>query len=183
MAMKTKYIYLSLTILAVAFLLFSAFTSRSHLTSDSATKVIKFSHQLHSSVMECADCHTGVTTAASLNQRMLPEKSVCASCHDVESSDKCGTCHYEDVYEPLQQKTSGLIFNHAFHLKNAPLSGNGDKCLGCHKDVNLSTGVELRGKYNPTMEACWTCPQRPNLQPMLVGVCHVSTANLIPANP
>mgnify|MGYP001182340652 CR=1 FL=1 len=178
--MKTKHIYLSLTFFAVAFLVFSAFTSRSHIESGAPSKIIKFSHEMHASVMACEDCHSGVTTASSLNARLLPEKATCAGCHDVEDSDKCSTCHYEDVYEPLKQKTSALIFDHAWHLKNAPMAQNGEKCLGCHKDINLSTGVEARGKYNPPMDVCYTCHADTKIATNACEACHVSTANLVP---
>jgi hypothetical protein len=180
MAMKTKHIYLSLTILVVAFLAFSAFTSRSHINSGTSTKVIKFSHEQHNAVMPCEDCHTGVAEAQSLNARLLPTKSVCAGCHDVEDPDLCSTCHFPDVYEPMQQKKAGLIFNHAFHIKNAPLAQNGDKCLSCHKDINLSGEIQVRGMFNPTMEACWTCHAETKLATNACEACHISTANLIP---
>lgn len=178
--MKTKHIYLSLTILVVAFLAFSAFTSRSHINTGTSTSVIKFSHEQHSGVMSCEDCHMGVAEAQSLNARLLPAKAVCAGCHDVEDSDLCSTCHYPDVYEPLQQKKTGLIFNHAFHIKNAPLAQNGDKCLSCHKDINLSSEIQVRGMFNPTMEACWTCHAETKLATNACEACHISTANLIP---
>jgi hypothetical protein len=180
MAMKTKQIYFSLAILVVAFLSFSAFTSRSHLNTGANSKVIKFSHELHSAVVACEDCHSGVMDASSLNTRLLPEKSVCAGCHDVQDADKCNTCHFPDVYEPLKQQKSKIIFNHSFHLKNNATKTNGEKCLGCHKDINLSVEIDVRGKYNPTMDACWTCHADTKLAANACEACHISTAGLTP---
>ena len=59
--------------------------------------IIKFSHMLHAEQMDCADCHTNVPQSTKLSDRLLPEKEICAECHDVEDEDNCDLCHYDSA--------------------------------------------------------------------------------------
>ena len=93
--------------------------------------MIKFSHKVHKEVTDCASCHTGASESTSLTTRLLPEKSVCATCHDVDDEKNCTQCHYGDKYEPLIQKKPELIFNHKFHLTDQKL-----ECESCHKGLS-----------------------------------------------
>lgn len=178
--MKTKHIYFSLTIFAVAFLIFSAFTTENNTNTENPSKVIKFSHQQHAQLMACEDCHSGVTTATNLKTDLLPKMELCSSCHDVEDPDKCSQCHFDDLMVPFTKSEPTLLFDHAWHLKNAPLSSNGEKCLGCHKDINVNTDVAFRGQFSPSMAECWICHGETKSATASCEACHISTVNLKP---
>jgi len=87
-------------------LLFAAFLNQPSDPVKSNKDLIKFSHSLHSELVECADCHSTVAESISLNDRLLPNHDNCVDCHDVEDDNECKTCHINENYEPLIQKKS-----------------------------------------------------------------------------
>ncbi len=174
--MKSKYLYLIVFVTASVFL---AFTYKGGGENGAQTNkdIIKFSHSLHSEAMDCASCHEGVASSKSLTDRLLPEKSMCESCHDVEDEENCDLCHYEEVYEPLVQKKSELIFDHSFHLQDQKM-----ECESCHKgfpDVDYSFEAS---QPNPPMDNCFQCHNDITVASNACESCHISTVNLIPEN-
>ncbi len=172
--MNIKRFYIIVTILAVVFLALVAFYSNSAVVEEGNKDVIKFSHKTHSEDADCTDCHSSVPESTSLTDHLLPTHEDCGGCHDVEDKDECSTCHYENVYEPLVQTESKLIFNHKEHL-NRDLN-----CSDCHKDfkaIDYSTEAEQKV---PPMEFCVTCHSPEEIAPNFCENCHISTANLIP---
>lgn len=175
--MKIKYFYSVLTIIIIGFLTFTAFTNSNQ--SESKNKkndsIIKFSHSLHSELTDCASCHTGITDATSLSMRILPTKQDCATCHDVEDTENCNQCHYDDVFEPLIQSESSLTFNHKFHLEEQKL-----ECSNCHKGITEVDYSFQAKQPKPIMEDCFTCHNDNAEASNACESCHISTANLIP---
>jgi hypothetical protein len=174
--MKIKFIYLPLSLLILAFLTVAAIDADKGNEPRKTNKdIIKFSHELHSEVTDCASCHTNVASSTKLNDRLLPEKDVCATCHDVEDTDNCQMCHYEDVFEPLIQTKSSLIFNHSFHINDQKM-----ECAACHKGLDgVDYGFESVS-VNPPMSSCITCHNNKSVAVNDCEVCHISTVNLIP---
>lgn len=175
--MRVKNYYLSFSIAAILFLVITASQSFSTLSGEKKTNkdIIKFSHSVHSSI-DCESCHSAATEATSLSMRLLPIKENCASCHDVNDSEQCSTCHYEDVYEPLIQKKSELIFNHKSHL------ALGKNCVDCHKGLTDVDYSFESASVNPPMENCYTCHNDRKNVTNACEACHITTANLIPAD-
>ncbi|NUN07664.1 MAG: cytochrome C [Ignavibacteriaceae bacterium] len=141
-------------------------------------EIIKFSHEVHTSATECADCHTSVSGAESLNDRLLPNKADCETCHSdwLEDSEYCEKCHYPDVMTKLVQNPSLLIFNHKAHIEE------GAKCESCHKDI-AGTGYSYsKSSFNPAMEDCYTCHNSDKGPTQTCESCHKTTDNLIPEN-
>lgn len=173
--MKTKYIYILTAVFILAFI-FSA--SSKAVLSDSGKNnkdIIKFSHKLHAELeFDCSACHTNVVSSKSLNDRLLPEKDVCASCHDVEDDSQCQTCHYDEIYEPFIKSNPSLIYDHSFH------SAQGLNCEDCHKgfaDVDYSYEAS---QPHPPMNSCYSCHNDYSVASMACEACHISTADLIP---
>src|SRR5574340_1452729 len=103
--MKIKYFYTALVLALICFLTIAAIDRKEDSEQGKTNKeVIKFSHKVHKELTDCASCHTGVSESASLAARLLPEKSVCATCHDVDDEKNCIQCHYDEKFEPLIQK-------------------------------------------------------------------------------
>jgi len=177
--MKLKYIYFFLIPLIAGILLLTAF-KHNKVTAEVKTnnsEIIKFSHSFHVELAECADCHIQVVSSTSLTERLMPNHESCKSCHDVEDADACTTCHYEEKFEALVQKESGLIFNHSFHINDKSM-----ECKNCHQglsDVDYSSELAFP---NPIMEDCYSCHN--NAPGSIAGSecesCHISTANLKP---
>lgn len=174
MIMKIKYFYLGLALSIIIFLTIAAINEGSK-PEKTNKDIIKFSHSVHKEITDCASCHTNVVESTSLNDRLLPDKSVCATCHDVEDTDKCNTCHYDDVNEKLIQKKSDLIFNHKKHVTDQKM-----ECIACHKGVDEVAYAFESPTVNPPMNNCYTCHNNQTVATNDCETCHISTANLIP---
>jgi len=174
--MKIKYYYAVLSLCLICFLTVAAINTGENDNPEKNNKdVIKFSHAVHKDITDCASCHTGVAESASLNTRLLPEKSVCATCHDVDDEKNCNQCHYENVNEPLIQKKSGMIFNHKSHLGDQKLT-----CETCHKGLDSVAYSFESPNVKPEMALCYTCHNGESIASNACESCHISTVNLIP---
>ncbi len=176
--MKIKLLYGSLSLIIILFLTIAAIDiNKSDEPKKTNKDVIKFSHAVHKEATDCASCHTGVMESMSLNDRLLPEKSVCATCHDVEDTDQCNYCHYEDVQEPLLIKKSELLFNHKLHTSDQKM-----ECESCHKGLgDVAYSFESRS-VNPPMVNCYSCHNDRTVATNNCETCHISTVNLIPVD-
>jgi Cytochrome c7 and related cytochrome c len=176
--MKLKYIYLIVSVIVVAILILTAFIGREPVDDELTVNrdLINFSHSFHSDIAECADCHSAVPESVSLNDRLLPNMDDCGTCHEVEDEEECSTCHINNVYEPLIQTKSKLIFNHKDHLDRDL------DCTTCHQDFTaIDYSIEAEQKV-PPMELCADCHSPVEAAPSFCESCHISTANLIPQN-
>jgi hypothetical protein len=174
--MKIKYIYIAFSLTLICFLTIAAINNAGDGKPDKTNKdIIKFSHKTHKEITDCASCHAGVSESTSLNTRLLPEKSVCATCHDVNDEKNCKQCHYENVNEPLIQKKSEIIFNHKFHITDKKLA-----CETCHKGLwDVAYSFESK-TAKPSMVICNDCHNGRSVATNNCESCHISTANLLP---
>ncbi len=173
--MKIKYFYAAFGLLLVCFLSVAAISSNGGNKEKTNKDIIKFSHSTHKEVTDCAGCHTAVSESTSLKVRLLPEKSVCATCHDVNDEKNCNMCHYEDVNEPLMIKTGELFFNHKLHLGNPNTT-----CESCHKGLSeVAYSFEAK-ESNPSMNICYSCHSGISVAANECQTCHISTVNLLP---
>jgi len=175
--MKIKHLYL---IFSIGIILFLSLTAAMYTGSDEECKkndkVIKFSHKVHGELLECADCHTGAVESTDLQSgNFLPEKAKCAECHDVEDADNCEMCHFKDVYEPLIEKKSQLIFNHKFHTTEGNLT-----CTKCHQGLNEVDYSFQSANSKPVMALCNDCHSEKKIATNACEACHISTVNLVP---
>lgn len=174
--MKLRYIYLSVFLAAVALLTFSALQQKgpNAATVNGPKSKIKFSHQLHKDAAECGGCHSGISNSTSLNEGLFPKHDDCSSCHDVADNDKCSTCHYDNVFESLQEDNEALLFSHKNHLAKSA------ECLTCHPGITEDDGTNKTARYNPQMATCYTCHGETKAATNACEACHKSTANLVP---
>ena len=132
---------------------------------------IAFDHALHIEMdMDCDACHGNATTSKVGTDWLLPEKAVCADCHDVDDDGECGTCHiqaddptgYAAGHSPVDK------FSHAAHLDA------GMDCAECHgADPSALVAV-------PAKSDCRSCHvTASDLQDC--GVCHSEGAEYVPA--
>lgn len=174
--MKIKFLYAAFSLSVVVFLSIAAIGSNEgEETAKTNKDIIKFSHAVHKEATDCASCHINVSESTSLTDRYLPNHDVCSSCHDVENTDECSMCHYEDVNEPLIQKTSELYFNHKFHISDQKM-----ECTSCHKGIDEVDYAFQSASANPPMSNCYTCHNGTTVAANDCETCHISTANLIP---
>lgn len=176
--MRSLFYYSFVFILLIGYSAITGFTTLIEEEPKVTNKnIIKFSHEFHSEVTDCAACHSGATSAMSLTDRLLPGKSDCAACHDVDDDENCGLCHYEDNFEPLVQSGSSLFFNHAQHVETLEM-----ECTTCHKGLDkVEYSFESAG-VSPSMALCYDCHNDQSVATNNCVVCHKGTADLIPAD-
>lgn len=174
--MNVKLFYSVLSIGSIGVLVLTAHTSvpSDPFDRDGNKERIKFSHKFHSELTDCESCHSGAPKAENLSSRLLPTKDDCAACHDVKDTDACSKCHYENVYEPLVQEKTELIFNHAFH------KGLNISCTSCHLGLEKVDYSLESPNRNPSMKSCYSCHSERKIATNACEACHISTTNLIP---
>lgn len=174
--MKIKYFYTVFVLFLICFLTIAAISQDEIIEQGKTNKeVIKFSHKVHKEVTDCASCHTGAAESTTLSTRLLPEKSVCATCHDVNDEKNCTQCHYDEKYEPLIQKEPELIFNHKFHLTGQKL-----ECESCHNGLSDVDYSFESVASKPAMMICNDCHNGSAIATNACESCHISTVGLIP---
>lgn len=174
--MKIKYFYAALVLSLVSLLTVAAINSGGDGKPVKTNKdVIKFSHSFHKDLTDCASCHTAVSESTTLDMRLLPEKTVCATCHDVNDEKNCKQCHYENVYEPLILNNPEVIFSHKFHLKDQKMV-----CENCHKGLDMVAYSFESPESKPVMPTCYSCHNNQTVATNVCESCHKSTANLLP---
>lgn len=172
-----KYTYSILSLAALMFIIVAAFQSENNTSDNPNEGKIKFSHSLHSELVDCQTCHSAVVESSSLTTLQLPNHDNCSTCHSVDNDNECNTCHMNDVYEPLVRKKSELIFNHKFHLENNKMN-----CESCHKGLSEVDYSWQAVGVNPSMENCYSCHNDKSVASNACESCHISTANLLPQN-
>jgi len=171
-----KNLYITTIAIAAAVLLFAAFLNQSSEPMQSNKELIKFSHSLHSELVECADCHSTVAESTSLTDRLLPNHDNCVDCHDLDDENECKTCHVNENYEPLIQKKTELIYNHKIHKLQ------GMNCIDCHKGLDKVDYSFESSEVIPSMEICAACHNEVKIATNACESCHISTYNLLPQN-
>jgi len=175
--MKTKHIYSTIALLFVGLILIAASDYNKTQPNDTNKGLIKFSHKLHiDNGAECESCHTNVLNAESLTDRLLPSMEQCAACHDVDDDNKCNQCHYDGVFEKLNQTKSEIIFNHKLHVNNKM------KCTDCHQGLDVVNYSFESKNLKPSMSKCYECHNDQSVATNNCEICHASSAELIPQN-
>jgi len=174
--MKLTYIYFTASTAAIAFLFLAAFNVNENVTEKEGNNlVIKFSHSLHTDLIDCQTCHSAVIASTSLKDKLFPNHDNCIDCHAVDDENECKTCHFEDKYETLMQKEPDLYFNHKFHIEDKEL-----KCESCHKGISEVDYAMFALQPNPIMENCYDCHNNIIVASNACESCHISSVRLIP---
>ena len=174
--MKSQKFYIVFGVAVLTFLFINAFTLNGDDEKEGVNKgIIKFSHQFHMELTDCESCHSAATEAKTLSDRLFPTMDDCAACHDVEDDEMCTQCHYEEVYEPLIQSESELIFDHSLHTSNESL-----ECQTCHKGLDEVDYSFESENVLPGMDVCYTCHNDQTVASNACESCHTSTADLLP---
>jgi hypothetical protein len=174
--MNSKYTYYPLTVLIIVFLALTAFdSSETGRRPKDNQSIIKFSHSFHADLATCSDCHGAIAQSTTLKGGVMPGHDECGSCHNVEDADACVTCHYDDNFEPLLQKTSELLFNHKFHIEDQKM-----ECQSCHRGLNEVDYSFQAVQPHPAMIDCYSCHNDRQVATNACEACHTQTGHLRP---
>ena len=157
--MKTKPI----TLIALLFLVGTAAAGGAEKSG------IEFPHGVHAEMdLDCDHCHAAALTSATGTDHLLPEKPVCADCHDVEDMDNCGYCHTDtdDPWGYVDAEPAVDRFSHVAHVEA------GMDCAACHGQPDAIVAA-------PPKSDCRTCHvTAADLQDC--SVCHSEGAEYVP---
>lgn len=126
-----------------------------------------FSHNLHlRMVPDCSACHARAAASASVADNLLPDRTVCARCHQNQIPE------YRHAPNPARQPPAPLArFSHAAHLK----LGNAAPAIAAAIDSGAYLGPVdgIRGRLN-TRNACQACHREGGAMPQMADclVCH-----------
>ncbi|MBN2009528.1 cytochrome c3 family protein [candidate division KSB1 bacterium] len=167
--MKFKWLSVSIIMLILTsyFLLFAV-------EKQQRSKILKFSHQLHidDAGAACTDCHVNIESSTLSSDDNLPDKEVCAGCHDVDDDENCTLCHTDlDIAAAMVNPVRDFAFNHKAHLEQ------GMKCDACHAGIEKMAIGD--GAAIPKRELCNTCHNGLEAS-MVCQQCHPGVTNLRP---
>jgi hypothetical protein len=138
---------------------------------------LRFSHELHVSLLECRDCHASVYGSVRARDVNLPPEATCFDCHDAAAAAagaktdppaSCDTCHpgympewlpgadFHDTSKvrepppPIVIPEPHIRFNHRVHVER------GVTCETCHGDMS-EVALATRDNALPVMETCIGC--------------------------
>ncbi|NLH50955.1 MAG: hypothetical protein GX444_20460 [Myxococcales bacterium] len=154
----------TIPILLGAVLLVSA-AAFSLAVSDSADSIL-FNHKLHAAQnIDCAHCHANSLADRSF-YRTLPEKKVCAECHDVRAKSDCGKCH-TNPRSPRTYPTQARATNY-MHSQHKDALNN---CATCH-----GTDIDPKPHISGSHAICGACHGK-EIKRMLCAMCHRDLAS------
>lgn len=174
--LKSKFAILPVLLLVAAALLAFGLAEGPSSWNDPVEqwRLVKFSHRLHvvETGMECADCHAGADTTRTAGDFLLPQKAVCADCHEVEDEQQCSMCHTDagrlEKYAVPQRE---VRFNHQAHVVQ------GMDCLDCHAGVENAEMPSTA--FLPAMASCSRC-HNGVAQTDACESCHTAVETLLP---
>ena len=137
---------------------------------------LNFSHTLHveTNGMECSACHGAVERSNYGGDHHLPSHAQCMECHDVETSNACGTCHLNASPAPQPKMTEfSPKFSHLRHVQNAKL-----ECAQCHANLDAPL-TEGRTGHFPHMNDCMECHDQRGTENEC-ATCHMPQETLTP---
>jgi hypothetical protein len=167
---------LSITALSVLWLVLAPTEADS--SASGGTPGIRFSHKLHIGTVgtECAVCHEAATTSVQSSDNLFAGKPACATCHDVQDTALCATCHIDGVmpakWEPRQRD---ILFPHASHVTGPDAM----TCVACHAGIE-NAEAEAPAAY-PSMTTCFTC-HNDRKKSNTCELCHANFAMLVPSD-
>lgn len=121
--------------------------------------------------VECVACHEGAAASSSSADRILPEMSVCADCHDVEDEANCSQCHTspDEAGQWNGRAPLNARFSHSAHL------AQGQECGRCHGDPAAAQ------PHLPAKADCRVCHVTAD-DYADCGVCHANPERPVPAS-
>lgn len=173
-----------------------------------STSPLIFSHGLHISEvgMDCENCHSRIRASESELDNNLPDKEVCATCHDVAEAPGCATCHPAGS-DPVALVPSGPRPAHFSHQRHLSLTGIAqtirdaidegrypsdhtaglaeqisveNDCSACHR--GLASESRPTETHLPQMADCLVCHDLGKDPFDECGTCHANDVARVPAD-
>ena len=133
---------------------------------------LEFSHKVHTEMVQCEECHTGVKKSAFAG---MPGIKICTGCHGdtpvTESPEEKKLINYvkagqEIRWRRLYQNPFHVYFSHARHV-----SVGNVECEKCHGPIGKASKPPRRALVAIDMSDCISCHKEKKVDISCV-VCH-----------
>jgi len=163
---KTLFgIFVLLVILMVAFRWYDFFAGP-------IKQPLAYSHKVHTEILKCEECHTGVLNSAAAT---LPDIKICMGCHSEEPISK--SPEEKKLIEFIKKKQNipwnRLYKNpvHVYFSHNRHVSVGKLECEKCHGNMGKMTKPPTHALVNIDMGYCISCHEKNNIDVSCV-ICH-----------
>ena len=133
---------------------------------------LAYSHKIHTEILKCEECHTGVLTSAAAG---LPDIKICMGCHSEDpiskSPEEIKLINYikkkQNVpWKRLYKNPVHVYFSHNRHVSVGKLG-----CEKCHGGMGKMTQPPSQALVKMDMGYCISCHQKNNLDVSCI-ICH-----------
>ena len=133
---------------------------------------LEYSHKVHTDMLKCEECHTGVLSSASAT---IPDIKVCMGCHKDEplsnSPEEKKLLNYiknnkEIPWKRFYKNPVHVYFSHNRHVSVGKL-----ECEKCHGDMGKMTKPPSRALVHMDMDTCVSCHKKNNVDISCI-ICH-----------
>lgn len=143
----------------IGWLLFAVLSAPSTVVFPPQQIPLRFDHRYHveEEGLDCDLCHEAALQSARPADRLMPDESICANCHDVDEPEGCPQCHVGFPATERGKQTPAraefpaarLHFSHRLH-------GQADvSCEECHRGVRTVAMATVA--HLPTEAMCVQC--------------------------
>lgn len=133
---------------------------------------LEYSHKVHTELLKCEECHTGVANSA---YATLPDIKVCMGCHQTDpvsnSPEEKKLISYiksnQNIpWKRIYRNPVHVYFSHSRHVSSGKL-----QCETCHGDMGKTSRPPSKALVNLGMGECIACHERENVDRSCI-TCH-----------
>jgi hypothetical protein len=158
-------IFVLLVILMVAFRWYEFFLGP-------VKQPLEYSHKVHTEILKCEECHTGVLNSAAAG---LPDIKICMGCHSEEPISKSPE---EKKLINFIKKKQNIPWNrlyknpvHVYFSHNRHVSVGKLECEKCHGNMGKMTKPPSQALVSIDMGYCISCHEKNNIDISCI-ICH-----------
>jgi hypothetical protein len=133
---------------------------------------LEYSHKIHTEMLKCEECHSGVLNSASAT---IPDIKVCMGCHKDEplsnSPEEKKLLGYiknnKDIqWKRIHRNPVHVYFSHSRHVSVGKL-----ECVKCHGEMGKTSKPPAKALVDLDMGDCIACHEKNNMDRSCI-TCH-----------
>lgn len=143
-----------------------------HFFAGPVKQPLAYSHKVHTEILKCDECHTGVLNSAAAG---LPDIKICMGCHSEEPLSK--SPEEKKLINFIKKKQNipwvRLYKNpvHVYFSHNRHVSVGKLECEKCHGNMGKTTAPPSTALISINMDYCLSCHEKHNVDNSCV-ICH-----------
>ncbi len=133
---------------------------------------IEYNHKVHTELLKCEECHTGVLTTASA---ALPDIKICMGCHNGEPISKSPEEKKLLTYVNQKKEVNWVRYYenpvHVYFSHNRHVTVGKLACEKCHGEMGKTTRPPRHALVKMSMSYCLSCHESNNVDTSCI-ICH-----------